>query len=80
MTLRSAVSLFAIRPKASAALSALFVLLGLLCISGLVPTSSSRIYLPGHWWVLACISWLAAVFVGYGAFTGFSASSGKAKR
>lgn len=79
MTLRSAVTLFAARPKASAVLSTLFVLLGLACISGLVPTSPNRIYFPGQWWVLAFISWLAAAFVGYGAFAGFRATSSKAK-
>lgn len=80
MTIRSAVALFAARPKASAVLSALFALLGLVCISGLVPTSPNRIYLPGHWWLLASISWLGSVFAGYGAFKGFRARSGKVKR
>lgn len=80
MTIRSAVAFFAARPKASAVLSALFALLGLVCISGFVPASPNRIYLPGQWWLLAAISWIGSVIVGYGAIRGFRAGSGKARR
>ncbi|MEO7072148.1 MAG: hypothetical protein ABI300_03870 [Rhodanobacter sp.] len=80
MTLPAATALFAAHPKSSAVLSALFLLLGLACISGLVPTSPNRIDFPGRWWVLACIAWLAAVFVGHAALKGFRAAAGKAKR
>ncbi len=62
--------LFTSRPLSSAVLAFLLLLLGLVIVSDLVPTSPNRKYVPGHEWVLAAASWALALFFGYCAAKG----------
>ena len=59
------VVLFASRPVSSVVLALLLVIMGLVIVSGLVPTSPNRRYFPGHEWLLATVCWAAAIFFGY---------------
>lgn len=64
------VMLFSSRPLASAVLAVLLLAMGLVFVSGLVPTSPNRKYFPGHEWLLAIVCWALAMFIGYCAAQG----------
>jgi hypothetical protein len=64
------VVLFSSRPLASAVLAVLLVAIGLIFVSGLVPTSPNHKYFPGHEWLLAIVCWALALFIGYCAAKG----------
>lgn len=64
------VVLFSSRPLASTVLAVLLLAMGLLFVSGLMPTSSNRKYFPGHEWLLAILCWALAMFIGYCAAKG----------
>jgi hypothetical protein len=70
MSVRSSRELLVARPRSSAALALLLAALGGVSESGIVPLSPNRLYFPGHEWVLASLSWLAAAVCGYCAFKG----------
>lgn len=72
MTDSKSVALFAARPLSSAVLALLLLVMGFIMISGLVPTSPVRKYLPGHEWLLAAACWVLALFFGYCAAKGRS--------
>ena len=65
-----AVAMFSSRPRASMVLAVLLLVLGLMIVSGLVPTPPNRQYFPGHEWLLAIVSWALALFFGYCAARG----------
>lgn len=64
------VALFSSRPLASAVLAVLLLVMGLVLVSGLVPTSPNRKYFPGHEWLMAIVCWALAMFIGYCAARG----------
>jgi len=66
---------FVARPRSSAALALLFVVIGIVSISGLVPLSPNRGYFPGHQWLIAFLSWLLAALFAYCASMGFKMHS-----
>jgi hypothetical protein len=70
MSSSRSVALFASRPWSSAVLALLFVVIGLVVVSGLVPESPNRKYFPGHEWLLASVCWILALFFGYCAARG----------
>src|SRR5690606_22609386 len=80
MFLRSSLELFVKRPRSSAALALLCVVLGIVSISGLVPLSPNRWYFPGHEWLLVSLSCVLAFIFGYCAFKGFKSQSRPARR
>jgi hypothetical protein len=49
------VPLFSSRPLASAVLAILLLVMGLVFVSGLVPTFPNHKYFPGHKWLLATV-------------------------
>jgi hypothetical protein len=71
MSLRGSLDGFVAKPRASAALALLCVVIGVVCVSGLVPLSPNRSYFPGHQWVLALLSWLLALLFAGCAAKGF---------
>jgi len=75
MSFRSSLEVFVARPRSSVALALLCVVIGILFMSGHVPVSPNRKYLPGHQWLLASISWILAVLFGYCASKGFKMRS-----
>jgi threonine/homoserine/homoserine lactone efflux protein len=80
MSLRSSLEPFVARPRSSAALAVLFIVLGVVSISGLVSLSPNRRYFPGHEWILASLSWVIAVLFGYGALKGMKSRSRPGER
>lgn len=80
MTRSRLVALFSSRPLASAVLGILLVVLGLMFLSGLVPTSPNRKYFPGHEWLLAIVSWAMALFFGYCAAKGRPSKTPEGKK
>jgi hypothetical protein len=70
MSLRSSLELFVDRPRSSAVLALILVVMGLVSISGLVPLSPNRRYFAGHEWLLALLCWVLAVLFGYCGITG----------
>lgn len=64
------ITLFSARPLASAVLAFLCVLLGVVSVSGLIPTSPNRSYFAGHDWLLALLCWGLAVLLAYCAILG----------
>ena len=66
----SSVKVFAERPLASLILAVLMVFLGIVIVSGWIPTSSNRPYFPGRVWILAAGCWIMALFLGYCARVG----------
>ena len=70
MSLRSSLELFVDRPRSSAVLALILVVMGLVSISGFVPLSPNRWYFAGHVWLLASLCWALAAFFGYCAITG----------
>ena len=72
MPISKSVALFAARPLSSAVLALLLLSMGLIMVSGLVPASPSRKYLPGHEWLLSAVCWALALFFGYCAAKGRS--------
>ena len=70
MSLHSSLELFVARPRSTAVLALLFIVLGIVFISGLVPLSPNRRYFPGHEWILALLSWALAVLFGTCALIG----------
>jgi hypothetical protein len=61
---------FSSRPLASAVLAVLLLVMGLVFVSGLVPTSPNRKYFLGYEWLLATVCWVLALFFGYFAANG----------
>ena len=76
MSFSSSLELFVSRPRSSAVLALLMVLLGVILVSGLVPPSPNRRYFPGHEWLLASLCWALAVLFAVCAFRGLKACSG----
>lgn len=70
MSLRSSLSIFIDRPNSTAVLAFLFVVLGLVSASGLVPVGANRTYFPGHEWLLDALCWVVAISFGYCAVIG----------
>ena len=70
MSSPKSVVLFSSRPRASAVLAVLFLAMGLVFVSGLVPTSPNRKHFPGHELLLAIVCWALAVFIGHCAAKG----------
>lgn len=68
------------RPRSSAVLALLLVLLGAVFVSGLVPTSPNRPYFAGHAWLLASACWVLAGFFAYCAMKSRSSSSSESKK
>lgn len=66
------VALFAARPLSSAVLALLFLSMGLIMVTGLVPMSANRKYFPGHEWLFAAACCALALFFGYCAAKGRS--------
>lgn len=62
MSIREAMQPFVARPRSSAVLALLAILLGVIVLTDLVPTSPNRIYFYGHQWVLAGLCWSLAFF------------------
>lgn len=71
MDLKKARDLFEPRPCSSLIMALLWIVLGAVSISGLVPTSPNRLYFPGHECILAGICLIAAVFFIQCAYAGF---------
>jgi len=65
MNISYAVKLFAQRPLSCAVLAAVLLGMGILFISGWIPDSPNRRYIPGHEWLLAILSWAIALFFAY---------------
>jgi hypothetical protein len=80
MSLRSSLELFVDRPRSSAVLGLILVVMSLVSISGFVPLSPNRRYFAGHETLLASLCWALAVFFGYCAFTGLKSRSRAGKR
>ena len=80
MSLRSSLEPFVARPRSSAVLALLCIVLGIVSISGLVPLSPNRRYFPGHEWLLASLSWVLAVLFGYCVLIGMKSWSRPSKR
>ena len=80
MSRRTSLELFVARPRSSAVLALLFIVLGIVSISGLVPLSTNRRYFPAHEWLLASLSWVLAVLFGYCALIGMKSGSRPSKR
>lgn len=70
MPVSKSMVLFSSRPLASAVLAVLLLAMGLVFVSGLVPTSPNRKYFPGHEWLLAIVCFTLAMFIGYCAAKG----------
>lgn len=70
MSKPTSIALFSARPRSSAVLAVLLLVLGLVCVSGLVPLSPNRRYFPGHAWLLASVCWVLAGFLGWCAARG----------
>lgn len=79
MSLRTSLEIFVVKPRASAALALLCLVIGIVSVSGLVPLSPDRRYFPGHQWVLALLSWLLAVLFACCAAKGFKMRSPPAR-
>lgn len=71
MSVRSSLKHFFDRPRSSAALSSLLVVMGIIFMSDLLPVSPNRKYFSGHAWLLASACWALALAFGYCAFQGF---------
>ena len=80
MSLRSSLGHFVDRPRSSAALALLLVVMGIISISGLLPVSPNRKYFAGHEWLLASLCWALALTFGYCAFRGVTVRSGASKK
>lgn len=80
MSLRSSLGVFVARPWSSAALALLCVVIGIVSVSDLVPLSPNRRYFPGHQWLLASLSWLLAILLGYCASKGLNSPSRSSKK
>ncbi|MGA7750315.1 MAG: hypothetical protein WCA63_09220 [Gallionella sp.] len=80
MSLHSSLKLFADRPRSSALLALLCVVLGVVFISGLVPLSPNRRYFPDHEWLLAALCWALAALFGYCATIGLKSRPGEGKQ
>lgn len=80
MFLRSSLELFVTRPRSSAVLAILCVVLGIVSISGLVPLSPNRWYFPGHEWLMATLGGVLAFIFGSCAFKGFRSQSRPTRR
>ncbi len=80
MSLRSSLEHFVDRPRSSAALALLLVLMGIISVSGLLPISPNRKYLAGHEWLLASFCWSLALTFGYCAFRGLTVRSRARKK
>ena len=72
MAIRSSLEHFVSRPRSTAVLALLFVAIGIISISGLVPASPHRKYFPGHEWWLASLSWALALIFGCCALRGLT--------
>lgn len=70
VSLRASLGVFVERPRRTALLALLLVVLGVISISGLVPLSANRQYFPGHAWLLAGLCWAVAISLGYCAAIG----------
>jgi len=75
VTLRSSLTTFVERPRSAALLAFLFVVLGAVSASGLVPLSENRKYFPGHEWLLASLCWACAILLAYCAASGLKSRS-----
>ncbi len=64
------IELFSSRPLASSVLAVLLLIMGLVFVSGLVPTSPNHKYFPGHEWFMAIACWALAIFFCYCAAKG----------
>ena len=53
---------FTDNPLKSFVLACLMVAMGVLAVSGWIPTSINRVYFPGHEWVLGAVCWAAALY------------------
>jgi hypothetical protein len=80
MQIRSSIASFVSRPRSSAVLAVLLVLLGIVFVSGVIPDSPNRRYLPGHEWLLASLCWVLALLFGYCARQGLTWTSGRSRR
>lgn len=70
MSLRSSLSIFIEQPRSTALLAFLFVVIGVVSASGVVPLGAHRKYFPGHEWLLATLCWVCAIALGYCAAIG----------
>ena len=70
--MRSTLGMFIERPRSTAVLATLFVVLGVVSASGLIPLSENRRYFPGHEWLLAGLCWACAVVLAYCAGIGLN--------
>lgn len=61
---------FVDRPVSSLIICFLFVMLGFVSVSGLIPTAPNRHYFPYHEWVLAVIAWIAAILFLFCSYKG----------
>lgn len=74
------IRVFIRRPRSTAVLALLFLVLGLVFVSGLIPMSSNRRYFVGHEWVLASISWIMALLFAYCSARGLKLLSRRARK
>lgn len=65
-----ATKLFSPRPWSSLVLAILMLCLGLVFVSGWVPSSVVPRYFPGHEWIMAALCLVMALFFGYCARLG----------
>jgi bacteriorhodopsin len=70
MSNSKSIKLFSARPRSSAVLAVLLLIMGLVFFSGLVPTSPNHKYFPGHEWFMAIACWALAMFFSYCAAKG----------
>ena len=77
MSLLSSLNVFIERPRRTAVLAVLFVVLGVVSASGLIPLSENRRYFPGHEWLLAGLCWVCAMALAYCACTGLKPRAGR---
>lgn len=80
MSVRSSLEPFVDRPRSSAVLALLLVVMGIIFVSGLLPVSLNRKYFAGHEWLLASLCWALALAFGYCAFRGLTVHSCASKK
>jgi uncharacterized membrane protein YphA (DoxX/SURF4 family) len=62
---------FVAHPKSSTVLAVLLIVIVIAFVSGWFSDSPNRRYFPGHYWLMAGLSWLVAFFFLANAFLGF---------
>ena len=71
MDLQHSTKPFVAHPKSSTVLAVLLILIGIAFVSDWFPDSPNRRYFLGHHWLMAGLSWLAALFFLACALLGF---------